>query len=150
MRVMIVSSVFCRILSLIFFSVGCGSVHAEIYKWVDDSGQVHFGDEAKSTSEKVHLQEINGFEQAAYKPTSDLVPQKGKVLMYSTSWCGYCKKARRYFSENSIVFTEFDIEKNALARRQYDRLGGKGVPVILVGKRRMNGFSISGFKRIYD
>jgi len=29
-------------------------------------------------------------------------------------------------------------------------MGAKGVPVILVGKQRMNGFSAAGFKQIYN
>ncbi|WP_198147347.1 glutaredoxin family protein [Gilvimarinus polysaccharolyticus] len=33
-----------------------------------------------------------------------------RVVMYA-SWCGYCKKARRYFRANNIPFTEYDIEK---------------------------------------
>jgi glutaredoxin-like YruB-family protein len=69
--------------------------------------------------------------------------------MYSTAWCGYCKKARKYFTSKGIAFIEYDIEKNARAKRDYDALGGKGVPVILVGKKRMNGFSPQGFDRIY-
>ena len=71
------------------------------------------------------------------------------VIMYSTEWCGYCKKARRFFQDNNIAFTEYDIEKDQEARRQYKEMGARGVPVILVGKKRMNGFSEEGFERIY-
>lgn len=45
--------------------------------------------------------------------------------------------------------TEYDIEKDAQARREYDALGARGVPVILVGKKRMNGFSAAGFEKLY-
>lgn len=69
--------------------------------------------------------------------------------MYATSWCGYCKKARSYFKEKGISYIEYDIEKNERAKRMYDLLGGKGVPVILVGKKRLNGFSVAGFEDIY-
>ena len=72
------------------------------------------------------------------------------VVMDATSWCRYCKKARRYFNSHGSSYTDYDIEQNARAKRRYDALGGKGVPVILVGKKRMNGFSVSGFKRIYQ
>ena len=60
-----------------------------------------------------------------------------------------CKKARRYFNDNNISFTEYDIDKDPKAQARFDALEGKGVPVILVGKRRMNGFSVEGFERIY-
>jgi len=73
-----------------------------------------------------------------------------KVIMYSTSWCGYCKKARKHFNANNIPLNDHDIEKDKHAKRLYDALDGKGIPVILVDKKRMNGFSVSGFNKIYE
>ncbi|MGB1221981.1 MAG: glutaredoxin family protein, partial [Alcanivoracaceae bacterium] len=58
--------------------------------------------------------------------------------------------ARRYFKQNNIAFTEHDIEKSEKARKAYDRLNARGVPVILYGRERMNGFSVAGFKRMYE
>ena len=72
-----------------------------------------------------------------------------QVVMYATSWCPYCQQARNYFREQGISYVEYDIEKNADARREYKAFGGRGIPVIFVGKRRMNGFSVSGFNKIY-
>lgn len=92
--------------------------------------------------------EINGYESAA-RPGTGAAGASGRVVMYATSWCPYCRKARNYFRDNGIPFTEYDIEKNAQARREYDALGARGVPVILVGKKRMNGFSAAGFEKLY-
>lgn len=72
-----------------------------------------------------------------------------QVVMYATSWCPYCEQARNYFREQGIPYVEYDIEKNEEARRAYKAFGGRGIPVIFVGKRRMNGFSVAGFNRIY-
>lgn len=66
----------------------------------------------------------------------------------STSWCGYCKKARNYFRAKGITFTEYSIEKSRRAKRDYDAIGGNGVPVILAGPSRMNGFNEQGFERL--
>jgi len=65
----------------------------------------------------------------------------GPVTMYSTSWCGYCKKARRLFERNDIPFEELDIEKSADALQAYQALGGRGVPLIKVGDKVVYGFS---------
>ena len=129
-----------------------GACVAEIYKWVDENGRVHFGDAPAENQnvEQVDL-EINTFESVTYEDVEFAEPGSArKVTMYSTSWCGYCKKARKYFDANNIAYVEYDIEKSKSARHAYDRLGGKGVPVILVGKKRMNGFSEKGFQRIYS
>lgn len=130
----------------------CAVSMAEIYKWVDANGRVHFGDAPAENQavEQVDL-EINTYESVTYEDIEFAEPTANKkVTMYATSWCGYCKKARKYFDANNIAYVEYDIETNQSARRAYDRLGGKGVPVILVGKKRMNGFSVKGFQKIYD
>lgn len=73
-----------------------------------------------------------------------------KVVMYATSWCPYCQQARNHFRQQGIPYTEYDIERDADAKRRYQAFGGRGIPVIFVGKRRMNGFSVSGFNKIYQ
>jgi glutaredoxin len=53
-----------------------------------------------------------------------------RVVMYATAWCGYCKKARQYFTDNDIEFVEYDIEKDRAAKRDYDGLRVRYVPVL--------------------
>lgn len=129
------------------------NVVAEAYKWVDSHGRVHYGDRpaAGQKLEKIDAK-VNSYESVSYKNLSGVNKgsSKDKVVMYSTAWCGYCKKARNYFRANNIAFVEYDIEKNPKAKKAYDALGGKGVPVIVLGKKRMNGFSPSGFDRLYQ
>ena len=125
-----------------------GMASAEIYKWVDDQGKRHFSDKKPvvEQAETVRLK-VNTYSSVS---VSKSIADVGKqVIMYSTSWCGYCKKARQYFSDHQIRYTDYDIENNPTARQAYNKLDAKGVPVILVGSRRMNGFSASGFEQIY-
>lgn len=134
---------------ILFLSLLVGTASAQIYKWTDESGRVHFSDvpdEAYET-ETVTV-EINSYEHVTYSSV-ETANSSGRVVMYATSWCPYCRKARGYFRDNGIAFTEYDIEKDARARREYDALGARGVPVILVGKKRMNGFSAAGFEKLY-
>lgn len=123
-------------------------VFSEIYRWVDDNGKFHFTDKppVSHSSEQVKLR-INTYDAVTYDTSSFDVGKR--VVMYSASWCGVCKKAKRYFVENGIQFTEYDIEKSVKGKVEFKKLGAKGVPVILVGNRRMNGFSIDGFKQLY-
>ncbi len=137
------------------FIVSPMMVTAEIYKWTDESGRVHFGDAPTTTEAESVTVEVNSFESVEYDDIDFYQPPVKKsvnkaVTMYATSWCGYCKKARAYFQQNNIAFTEYDIETNAQARKAYDKLGGRGVPVILIGKKRLNGFSEKGFQSLYE
>jgi len=123
-------------------------VSAEIFRWVDEDGEVHFSDKEPLNQEAEDIEaKINSYKGVRFiHSTYDT----GKnVVMYSTSRCGYCKKARKYFKQKNIKFTEYDIEKSSKGKRDFKKLGAKGVPVILVGKKRMNGFSRQGFERIY-
>lgn len=133
---------------------------ADIYKWVDEKGRVHYGDKPTEKEKKVAV-DISSYESVTYSDPPDMnvksissAPTKSaikkKVTMYSTAWCGYCKKARNYFQAQGIPFIEYDIEKNSTAKKDYDALGGRGVPVIVMGKKRMNGFSQEGFERFYQ
>ena len=41
------------------------------------------------------------------------------VVMYSTAWCGVCKRARAYFEQQRIVFEEHDVDRDPAARAEY-------------------------------
>ncbi|MCO7225336.1 glutaredoxin family protein [Pleionea sp. CnH1-48] len=127
---------------------------AQIYKWRDKDGKLHYSDKppAEQKVEEVELGPVNTYTNVSTSKASRYFQQmtkQHKVIMYSAEWCGVCKKARRYFKQNNIAFTELDIDKSKQARRDYKRLNARGVPVILVGRQRMNGFSKAGFEQIY-
>ncbi len=62
------------------------------------------------------------------------------VTLYSTSWCGYCTKARDFLKAQGISYIEYDIQKSAEGRSQYERLGVRGVPAL-----NINGQVVSGY-----
>ena len=132
-----------------------GPSYAEIYRWVDKAGQVHFSDQKpiNESVEEIQIDDkISSYQDISYsnyKAEASKTTSKSKVVMFSASWCGYCKKAETYFRKNNIQYTNYDIEKNSKGKRLYKQLGARGVPVILVGTKRMNGFSESGFERLY-
>jgi len=114
---------------------------AKIYKWKDANGKTHFGERPPKNT---NVDEIKAPANSNFNAESSI-----EITIYTTSWCGYCKKAKAYFAANNMAYKEYDIEKNRYAKRQYDSINGKGVPVILVGDQRLNGFSEKGFERIY-
>jgi hypothetical protein len=57
-------------------------------------------------------------------------------------------KAKAYLAGKDIYFSEYDVETSDIGKQEYRRLGGKGVPIILVGKQRMDGFSSSRLDRM--
>lgn len=133
---------------------------SEIYKWTDAQGITHFSDQpppgGTATQFRMPATHDSG---AASTPVADTPapipapaaaqPATKRVLMYGADWCGYCKQARSYFTSHGVPFSEYDVEKDAAAGREFKRLGGNGVPLILVGEQRLQGFSAAGFERLY-
>ena len=72
-----------------------------------------------------------------------------KVVMFSTSWCTNCRRAKAYFDAHHIAYQDYDVEHSKQAWATYKKLHGIGVPLILVGGQRMDGFSVAGFQKLY-
>jgi glutaredoxin len=144
------------VLAAIALSFACSSVGAEMYQWVDESGAVTFKDTpppaATKKRSKIKVYKDSDFDPApppqqvpatrTFKstftaPAPAPAPKKerfsGTVEMYVTDWCGYCKKAESYVTYN--------IEKDSAAKRRHKELGGRGVPLIIIGSNKMSGFS---------
>lgn len=66
---------------------------------------------------------------------------KTKVILYGTSWCGYCQKTREFLAANNIAYTEFDIENSDEGRQRYDAINSSGVPVLEVNSTVIRGYA---------
>lgn len=137
---------------------------AEVYTWRDEHGVLQFSDlppavgndETRPRVRTIEVPEIDTVSVRQLPESWTGAPAQetasgnaGRVVMYSAEWCGVCKRAKRYFKQNKIRYTEKDIDKSKRARKEFERLGGRGVPLILVGKRRLSGFSAASFEQIY-
>ncbi len=68
-------------------------------------------------------------------------PKNTTIKIYTTSWCGPCKMAKRLLSEKGYSFTEIDIEENDMSREQMASITkGPTVPQILINDSPIGGF----------
>lgn len=67
--------------------------------------------------------------------------EQPEVVLYATTWCGYCAATREFFVANGISYTELDIEKTSAGQEGHRRLGGNGVPLIVVGDEVIHGYN---------
>ena len=44
-----------------------------------------------------------------------LDPAAGTITMYSTTWCGYCRRLKAQLDREGIAYTEVDIERTPAA-----------------------------------
>src|SRR5688572_15455331 len=68
-------------------------------------------------------------------------PSGKNVVMYTTASCPACVAAKSYFARQGIPYDERNVDASPAALEEFRRLGGRGVPLIIVGNERMEGFS---------
>lgn len=62
-----------------------------------------------------------------------------QVIIYTTAWCPYCEMLRVKLRESAIPYTELDIEKSLAASYGHRSVGGRGIPVTVVGQEVIYG-----------
>ena len=68
-------------------------------------------------------------------------PDSTKIKMYTTSWCGPCKMAKKFLAEKGYNFEEVDIEENNISREEMASMSkGHTVPQILINDLPIGGF----------
>jgi hypothetical protein len=113
------------VLQFFFSTVSSAAFAGEIYKWRDKNGNVFFSDAppALGDSEVITLKEERA-PNPAIRPKVNSAKPKGrstdekrpygsiKVIMYKTSWCGYCRKAREYVQSLRVNLVEYDVDRD--------------------------------------
>ena len=108
-----------------------------IYKWVDKNGVSHFSDRKPTDKEKkteriaaeyykVTTIKLNkDTSSGSSKKTKKNVKKRKKirkksakrktknnVVIYTASWCGYCRQAVAFLRSHNIPFKEYDIDRD--------------------------------------
>ena len=88
-------------------------------------------------------------EQAARQATPHARRQYTGVTLYTTSWCGYCKRARAYLSQKDIDYRDIDIEAPGGAAAFAQAGGRGGVPLLVADGHHVRGFSTAGYDAVF-
>jgi len=63
-----------------------------------------------------------------------------RIVMYTTTYCGYCERARRVLRSRRIPFDEVDVTRDPARRHQVIvETGHRTVPVILIDGKLLGG-----------
>lgn len=66
-----------------------------------------------------------------------------KIIIYSTTWCGFCHAAKEYLTKLGITYEDRDIEKDPVyAHEAITKSGQMSIPVLDI-----DGTVIIGFDR---
>lgn len=161
-------SVFPLLLIAFFLAT---SAQAQIYKWTDSSGVVHFQDAPPSNlssagnlatlPDKPYENGVGSGPATARKdsaattakaappaPVKEATYHEAKVEVYGTSWCPWCKKTLAYFRSRGIAVRDYDVEKDSAAARRKNEIDPRrGVPTVVVNGKVIHGYSPRAFAR---
>ncbi|MEU4093843.1 mycoredoxin [Streptomyces sp. NPDC026673] len=61
----------------------------------------------------------------------------GTVTMYSTTWCGYCRRLKGQLDREGIAYTEINIEHDPASAKFVESVNGGNqlVPTLLVAPK---------------
>lgn len=66
---------------------------------------------------------------------------KDEVLVYGFKSCPYCIKVENLLKDNRIPYIDKDVQKSKVAKKEFGKLGGGGVPVTVIGDQVIRGYS---------
>ncbi|SJM92188.1 glutaredoxin family protein [Crenothrix polyspora] len=87
---------------------------------------------AATTTDAKQLQAINTAAPSS-QSTDDIV-------LYTAVWCAYCKEAIAHLTKNGYKYRSINIDSHE-GMAAFAQASGNGVPLLLVGKQRVEGFS---------
>ena len=65
-----------------------------------------------------------------------------KVVIYSTPTCPFCKRAKNYFSQKGIPYTDINVAADReKTKEMIQKSGQMGVPVIVIDGEVVVGFN---------
>ena len=160
------------ILMLIAIHLWVNQPIADMYKWVDQNGVTHYSDTPPASKQTVETLETPKYTPPSSikdpekpredpKANSKSVPKKtalsrknkinqysDKVVIFTKSWCPYCKKAIAFLRSHQIQFEQYDVEKDLKAAEKMSALDGPGgVPYAIIKGKPVYGFSEAIYKK---
>jgi glutaredoxin-like YruB-family protein len=71
-----------------------------------------------------------------------------KAVLFGTSTCPWCPRAKRYLLEKGVSVKEVNVERDQKAAMEMVRKTGQmGVPVVKIGSKWIVGFDRAGIDR---
>jgi glutaredoxin len=74
-------------------------------------------------------------------------PKAPRVQLLSASGCAHCARTRALLRAQGVPYQELDVGRSAAGAARFRRLGARGVPVLLIGSRRIDGFQPEAIRR---
>ncbi len=127
---------------------------AQMYRWVDDSGNVHYSDQVPASGAKnVQKQSLSvGQSSSAGLPYALQQAVKNfPVALYTSEACkDTCAQARELLNQRGVPYSETTVTDEVDIAQLKKLSGGSVVPVMTVGRELYKGFESGIYKAALD
>ncbi|HUQ75066.1 MAG TPA: glutaredoxin family protein [Burkholderiales bacterium] len=144
-----------RRLALAVVLAGCAATAgAQLYRWTDEKGKVHFGDTPPPAGARnVEKKSLARGEPGATESLPFILQQPMKefpVTFYSAPSCEACAPARQLLNARGIPFKEISVRSDEQIVELNRAVGANVVPAVLVGSTIIKGFDEGAYHRALD
>jgi glutaredoxin len=133
---------------------GAASAAAQLYRWTDEKGKVHFGDTAPPASARdVRKKQVATGSASSEESLPFALRQPMKdypVTLYSSPSCESCGPARSVLNARGVPFKEVSVRTDEQIAELTRAAGGNVVPALLVGSSVIKGFEEGAYQRALD
>lgn len=128
---------------------------AQLYRWTDPSGRVHFTDTPPPANAKnVQKKRMAAPPSEAGKAAEPFAVQQARktspVTLYTAPGCEPCGDARQLLNARGVPFKEVSVADEASAAQLKKAVGGATVPAIVVGESSQMGFEQGIYNALLD
>lgn len=144
-----------RLLLAVVLIGAAASAGAQLYRWTDQQGRVHFTDTPPPPGAR-NVQK-KGMPKGSSAPAGAAEPfavQQARkdfpVTLYSTPGCEGCNEARKLLNTRGVPFKEVSVTTEQQIAELTSAVGSNSVPAMLVGATVVKGFEEGAYQRALD
>ncbi|MFH1605495.1 MAG: glutaredoxin family protein [Pseudomonadota bacterium] len=126
---------------------------AQMHRWLDDSGKVHYSDQAPPSSAK-NVQKKSAMASPSASPPLPYALQQAvkdfPVTLYTSEPCIPCVQARELLNKRGVPYKEVGVIDNEGLEKLKKLTGATSVPVMTVGREAYKGFERATYQAALD
>lgn len=149
-------------LAAVLLAAAGAPLHAQtLYKSIGPDGKVVYSDQPPTTGKLEKTLDVQTLPNTAIPPevlkemerlkkegkTTAAAPLGGTVL-FSATWCGYCRQAKAHLAQRGITYRDFDIDTPDGRTAFVQFAGGGGVPFLIKNGEKLRGYSRDGYEAL--